>query len=127
MRKILVADDGPDLRSLLLVFLATQGYDPIVCQDGSAAWAHLQGEGADMAVLDINMPKMDGLELCQRIRLDRSLKRLPIIILTAMQDDALQVEGLDVGADDYIVKPFDCSVLLARIKALERRMLGSAP
>jgi DNA-binding response OmpR family regulator len=126
MKKILVAEDEKDLRDMLLVFLATQGYDPIVCQDGAVAWDHLQKEGADMAVLDINMPNMDGLELLQRIRLDQRLRGLPIIMLTVLGDIPDQVEGFETGADDYIGKPFEFPVLLARIKALERRTLGAA-
>jgi DNA-binding response OmpR family regulator len=126
MRKILVAEDEKDLRDMLLVFLATEGYDPVVCQDGMVAWDHLQKEGADMAVLDINMPNMDGLELCQRIRLDNRLKHLPVIMLTVRGDIPDQVEGFETGADDYIGKPFEFPVLLARIKALERRTLRAA-
>jgi DNA-binding response OmpR family regulator len=126
MKKILVAEDEKDLRDMLLVFLATQGYDPIVCQDGAVAWDHLQKEGADMAVLDINMPNMNGLELLQRIRLDQRLRDLPIIMLTVLGDIPDQVEGFETGADDYIGKPFEFPVLLARIKALERRTLGAA-
>jgi DNA-binding response OmpR family regulator len=126
MRKILVAEDEKDLRDMLLVYLATQGYDPIVCPDGAAAWDHLQKEGAGLALLDINMPRMDGLELCRRIRQDHRLKDLPVIMLTIKRDIPDQVEGFEIGADDYIGKPFEFPVLLARIRALERRTLGVA-
>jgi DNA-binding response OmpR family regulator len=126
MRKILVAEDEKDLRDMLLISLATQGYDPIVCQDGAAAWDHLQKEGASLAVLDVNMPRLDGLELCRRIRLNRQLKDLPIIMLTVKRDLPDQVRGFETGADDYIGKPFDFPILLARIRALERRSLGAA-
>ena len=127
MRKILVAEDEKDLRDMLLVFLATHGYDPIACQDGAVAWDHLQEENADMAVLDINMPHMDGLELCRRIRSDLRLKDLPIIMLTVKSGIKDLVNGFKTGADDYIGKPFEFPVLLARIRALERRTIGAAP
>jgi two-component system phosphate regulon response regulator PhoB len=124
MRKILVAEDEQDLRDMLLIFLATRGYDPIVCQDGAAAWDHLQKEGAGLAVLDINMPRMSGLELCQRIRRNHRLKDLPIIMLSVKRDIQDRVKGFETGADDYIGKPFDFPDLLARIRALECRALG---
>ena len=124
MRKILVAEDEPDLRDMLLIFLATQGYDPVVCPDGEAAWDHLQKEEAGMAVLDVNMPRMDGLELCRRIRQSRRLQRLPVIMLSVRGALHDRVEGFATGADDYIGKPYAPPFLLARIRSLERRCVG---
>ena len=83
----------------------------------------LQAEGADMAVLDVNMPEMDGFELLKHIRTDDRFKNMPVLMLTirAFADD--QVQGYETGADDYLTKPFHNDILLARIKVLERRIL----
>jgi DNA-binding response OmpR family regulator len=126
MTKVLVVDDEKDLGDMLVRFLRRHGYRPTYCEDGAEAWRRLQRERFDIVVTDVNMPEMDGLELSQRIRADKELKRLPIIMLTVKNEIPDQVEGYEIGADDYVAKPFDFPVLLARIRALERRVIAAS-
>ncbi|MBI5244561.1 MAG: response regulator [Elusimicrobia bacterium] len=123
MRTVLVADDDAMFRELVTEILKQGGYKAAAAEDGLAAWDLMQKQKVDMAVLDLNMPNMDGLELTRKIRGDARYKNLPILMLTirAMIED--QVAGYDRGADDYLTKPFDNKMLLARIKVLERRIL----
>jgi DNA-binding response OmpR family regulator len=127
MRKVMVVEDEKDLGDMLMRFLRRSGYEPVYCEDGAQAWSLLQkGEPVDIIVTDVNMPEMDGLELSQRVRSHPKLRTLPIIMLTVKTQVPDQIEGYETGADDYIAKPFDFPVLLARIRALERRTLGAA-
>ena len=121
--KVLVADDDDTFRSLVIELLSDAGYEVAAEINGRLAWERLQADGADIAVLDINMPEMDGFELLRRIRTDDRFKDMPALMLTirAFADD--QVHGYDTGADDYLTKPFNTEVFLARIKVLERRIL----
>ena len=125
MRTVLVVDDDEMFRDLVTEILSQGGYRVVRAQDGLAAWNLLQKgeEKVEMAVLDLNMPNMDGLELTRKIRDDARYKDLPILLLTvrAMVED--QVSGYERGADDYLTKPFDSKMLLARVKVLERRIL----
>jgi len=124
MRTILVADDDDIFRELVIEILSTSGYKVLVARDGQEAWELLQGNPADMAVLDLNMPRMDGMELTRHIRSDERFREMPILMLTirAMVED--QLSGYERGADDYLTKPFDQHMLLARLRVLERRILG---
>ena len=127
MRKVMVVEDEKDLGDMLLRFLRRSGYEPTYCPDGKDAWDRLlKGEQVDIIVTDVNMPEMDGLELSQRVRSHPKLRTVPIIMLTVKNEVPDQIEGYETGADDYIAKPFDFPVLLARIRALERRTLGAA-
>lgn len=121
--KVLVADDNDIFRSLVVELLTEAGYEVADEVNGVLAWQRLQAEGADMAVLDINMPEMDGLELLRRIRANDKFKDIPVLMLTirAFTDD--QIQGYETGADDYLTKPFNNSVFLSRVKVLERRIL----
>jgi DNA-binding response OmpR family regulator len=125
MRTVLVVDDDDMFRELVTEILTKGGYRVLRAPDGLAAWNILQkkNEKVDMAVLDLNMPNMDGLELTHKIRDDARYKDMPVLLLTvrALVED--QVSGYDRGADDYLTKPFDSRMLLARIKVLERRIL----
>ena len=123
MKTILVADDDQMFRELVTEVLTQGGYKVLAAQDGLAAWNLLQKKKADMAVLDLNMPNMDGLELTRKLRGDARFKDMPILMLTirAMIED--QVSGYDRGADDYLTKPFENKMLLARMRVLERRIL----
>jgi len=118
-----VADDDEMFRDLVTEILTQGGYRVVRAKDGLAAWELIQKHPADMAVLDLNMPNMDGLELCRKIRDDSKFKDMPILMLTvrALVED--QVSGYERGADDYLTKPFDSKMLLARMKVLERRIL----
>ncbi|HAF95249.1 MAG: hypothetical protein A2X34_03825 [Elusimicrobia bacterium GWC2_51_8] len=122
--KILVADDDNTFRSLVNEILTDAGYKVSAHENGRLAWEHLQAEGADMAVLDINMPEMDGIELLSHIRADDRFKNMPAILLTIRAFTEDQVQGYECGADDYLTKPFSNDVLIARVKVLERRILG---
>jgi DNA-binding response OmpR family regulator len=121
MTKLLLAEDETDLRDMMATFFKSKGYEVAACRDGLAAWQRLQRERPDVAILDVHMPRMSGYELCQRIRLSPGLRSLPVIMLTVMSSVPSQVEGYEAGADDYLPKPFSFPVLLARIRALERR------
>lgn len=124
MRKILLAEDEADLAGLLSEALARAGYEPVVRGTGTGAWSYLRGGGAaDLAVLDVHMPGIDGLELCRRIRAHPRLRELPVLMMTVRGLPDEQVEGYETGADDYLVKPFPEELLLARVRALERRLL----
>ena len=124
MIKVLVTDDDPTFRDMVAEMLRLAGYDILKASDGQEGWEKLQSEGADMAVLDLNMPRMDGLQLTRNIRNDARFSDMPILLLTirALVDD--QISGFERGADDYLTKPFDNKMLLARLKVLERRILG---
>jgi DNA-binding response OmpR family regulator len=123
MKTILVADDDAMFRELVTEILRQGGYRVLAVEDGQAAWELMQKQAVDLAVLDLNMPRMDGLELTRTVRKDARYKDLPILMLTirALVDD--QVAGYDRGADDYLTKPFDNQMLLARVRVLERRIL----
>lgn len=121
--KVLVADDDKTFRSLVVEILTEAGYEVSSEENGLLAWNNLQANGADLAVLDVNMPEMDGFQLLRNIRSDERFKDMPVLMLTirAFADD--QVQGYETGADDYLTKPFNSDILLARVKVLERRIL----
>jgi two-component system KDP operon response regulator KdpE len=118
--KILVVDDDPLILDALTVGLALQWQDATVlpAEDGEAGLAAFYEHAPDVVVLDVNMPKKNGFEVLQEIR---RISDVPVIMLTARGEEAAQVRGLELGADDYIVKPFSHLVLLARIRAVLRR------
>ncbi|OGR81594.1 MAG: hypothetical protein A2X32_03475 [Elusimicrobia bacterium GWC2_64_44] len=118
--KILIADDDDDLRDLVEMVLGSAGYTVLANNNGKRAWETLQKEGADMAVLDINMPEMDGLELLDLIRNDDRYKEMPVMLLTARKGMDERAKGLERGADDYLTKPFDNDELIRRVKLLEQ-------
>jgi two-component system response regulator MprA len=118
--KILVVDDERAVRDALRRALELQGYEVDLAADGAEALARLEADGhPDAVVLDILMPGIDGLEVCRRIR--RGGDAVPVLMLTARDAVGDRVEGLDAGADDYLVKPFALEELLARVRALIRR------
>jgi len=121
---ILVVDDDRDIRELLARFLVKHGLKVSVARDGAEMLRLLDGHPVDLVVLDLMMPGEDGLALTRRLRGQGSA--LPIIMLTAMGEDADRIVGLEVGADDYLPKPFNPRELLARIKAVLRRAGGPA-
>ena len=124
MRTVLVADDEKSVRDVVSRMLERGGYRVLLAQDGEQAWDLLQGQGVDLAVLDINMPRLDGWELMKRIRSDARLQAMPVLMLTVRDDVDDQVAGYELGGDDYLTKPFDSDLLLARVRILERRVLG---
>jgi two-component system OmpR family response regulator len=115
---ILVVDDDLEIRELLAHFLREHGYRVTLAEDGKALFQALEVELPDLVVLDLMLPGEDGLSLCRRLSSDHSL---PIIMLTAVAEDADRIVGLEMGADDYLTKPFNPRELLARIRAVLRR------
>lgn len=122
--KVLVVDDDRALREALRRALSLGGYDVRLAEGGQQGLSQLALEAPDAVVLDIGMPDIDGLEVCRRVR--EAGNRLPILMLTARDAVADRIDGLDAGADDYLVKPFDVGELKARLRALMRRTAGDA-
>ena len=117
--KILVVDDDRGLRDVLRRSLVLSGYDVELAESGSDALAQLSSKDPDAVILDIGLPDIDGLEVCRLLR--REANRVPVLMLTARDAVSDRIEGLDAGADDYLVKPFDVDELKARMRALLRR------
>jgi DNA-binding response OmpR family regulator len=115
---ILIADDEPSIIEVLQYNLEKAGYEVVAAADGLEALRAAFRQTPDLAVLDITMPGMDGLELCGRLRLE---KNIPVILLTARDSEIDKIVGLEIGADDYVTKPFSPRELLARVKAVLRR------
>jgi two-component system KDP operon response regulator KdpE len=118
--KVLVVDDEPPIRRLLRMGLGTQGYQTIDAPNAKTA-LDLLGETPDLVILDLGLPDMQGLELLRQIRMQR--EDLPIVVLSSRGDEAAKVEALDLGADDYVTKPFGMDELLARMRAALRHQL----
>jgi DNA-binding response OmpR family regulator len=118
---VLVAEDDEDIRELVVFRLEQAGYTVIAAKDGEEAFSMAQETKPDLAVLDVMMPRLDGIELTRRIRADATLSRLPVILLTASVQEAAVARGFEAGADDYIRKPFSPPELLARIEAVLAR------
>ena len=121
--RILVVEDEMDMNRLLVKTLKREGYSVDGCFDGEEAWLHLMGAEYDAVVLDVMMPKKDGYTLIQELR--DTGKDIPVLFLTAKDSIADRVKGLDLGADDYLIKPFDFDELLARIRAMTRKHVGN--
>jgi len=118
MSKILVVDDDPHIRELVRVFLEREGFDVLEAADGVEALAKLESVKADMVILDVMMPNMDGWELCRRLRQSVDL---PLLMITAKGETSQKIKGFQLGTDDYLVKPFEPVELVARVKALLKR------
>ena len=116
--RVLIVDDDPDFLQLIEFDLKKKGYDTVRANDGEEGLAKATAEKPDLIILDLMMPKMDGLEVCREIRKEN---QVPIIMLTARGEESDVVAGLEVGADDYLTKPFSLRVLAARVKANLRR------
>jgi phosphate regulon transcriptional regulator PhoB len=119
--KVLVIDDEKDIVSLLRYHLEKSGFQCLEGMDGSAALRLVREHHPDLLILDLMLPGMDGLEICRQLRQDVSTARLPILMLTAKAEEVDRVVGLEVGADDYVVKPFSPRELVARVRAILRR------
>jgi DNA-binding response OmpR family regulator len=118
--RILVADDNETNRDILATRLAANGYEVLHAGDGEEALAVTRAQRPDLILLDIMMPKLDGIEVCKRLKADAALPFTPVILVTAKVESGDMVEGLDAGADEYVTKPVDQKVLVARVKALLR-------
>ena len=115
---ILAADDDPQLLRLITRNLQLEGYDVLAASDGQQALELIENNAPDLVLLDVMMPRMDGFTVCYRVR---EFSSVPIIIITARGQDQDKVRGLDLGADDYLTKPFSVDELLARVRAVIRR------
>ncbi len=118
---ILVIEDDREIRDLLVHYLRKEGFRPSVAPDGESGLARARADKPDLILLDILLPEMDGLELLRRIRADREIAATPVVMLTAKGDETDRVVGLELGADDYIAKPFSPREVVARIRAVIRR------
>jgi DNA-binding response OmpR family regulator len=119
--RILVAEDDRDIAELISHFLKKSGWSPHVAGAGDEALAYARRHPLDVIVLDLMLPGMDGLEVCRALRADRSTAAVPIIMLTARAEEQDRIRGLELGADDYLAKPFSPNELVARIRAVTRR------
>ncbi len=115
---ILIAEDDADIIEVLKLYLENQGYRILSAEDGAAAYRLIEKEKVDLGIFDIMMPKMNGFELIRKVR---EKYNLPIIVLSAKKEDSDKILGLDLGADDYLVKPFNPLEVVARVKAAFRR------
>lgn len=121
MKKILVVDDEADIVELVEYNLKKEGFETDSAYDGEAALQKIRSGSYDLVVLDLMLPGVQGLEICKMIRNTKELANLPVIMLTAKSEEVDRIVGLEMGADDYVVKPFSPRELVARIKALLRR------
>lgn len=121
MALILIVDDEQDLAELVDFNLRAAGLETAVAHTGEAAWALAQKRRPDLVLLDLMLPDVSGRELCRRMRADTTLKEVPVVMLTARGDETDRVSGFEVGADDYVVKPFSVQELVLRLKAILRR------
>lgn len=126
-KKILVVDDDPDILTLLGYNLEKEGFRVSLCETGDEALKRVQTEKPDLLVLDIMLPGTDGREICRILKGNPESRHLPVLMLTAKGEETDIVVGLELGADDYLTKPFSPKVLVAHVKALLRRAEAGAP
>ena len=119
--RVLIVEDEPDIRELVVHHLKREGYQVSAASSGEEALRQVHAAPPDLVILDLMMPAMDGLEVCRRLRQDPATTSLPIVMLTAKGEEVDRVLGLEIGADDYVVKPFSPKELLARVRAVLRR------
>ena len=115
---VLIADDEAQIREILRIYFEKEGFKVVEAADGAAAIIQVQAAKPDIVILDIMMPVLDGLEVCRQVR---KISDIPIIMLTAKDEDDDRILGLEIGADDYITKPFNTREVVARVKAVLRR------
>ncbi|HEU4633762.1 MAG TPA: response regulator transcription factor [Flavisolibacter sp.] len=121
-RKVLIADDEPDILEILKYNLEKEGYEVITAKDGNEAIDKAQLTAPELIVLDMMMPKKNGMEVCELLRAQAAFKDTLIMFLTALSDEATQLKGFSTGADDYITKPVSPNVFVSKVNALFRRM-----
>jgi two-component system alkaline phosphatase synthesis response regulator PhoP len=123
-KKILVVDDEPQIVKVLKAYLEQSGFQVVTAADGKAALVSFQREKPDFMILDLNLPGMDGLDVCRAVRRDSNI---PILMLTARVEEADKLVGLELGADDYVVKPFSPREVVARVRTIFRRSSADVP
>ncbi len=124
-RSILVVEDDRDIADLVALHLGDAGFEVTVVGNGREGFRQARGGGFDLVVLDLMLPGLEGLEVCRRLRAES--RQVPILILTARSDEVDRVVGLEIGADDYLTKPFSVRELVARVRAVLRRVDAGAP
>ncbi len=124
---ILIVDDDPEIRRLLVDYLARNGFEAIAARDGREMWQALERHVIDLIVLDLMLPDTDGLTLCRDLRAKAGVADIPVLMLTARGEETDRIVGIEMGADDYLVKPFNPRELLARIKTILRRTRALPP
>ena len=122
--KILIADDNKQITSILSQYAEKEGYEVETAEDGQEVLDKFDDESINLILLDVMMPKIDGFEVCRLIR-EKSM--VPIIMITARSEDFEKIMGLDIGADDYVIKPFSPSEVMARVRAILRRLAQDSP
>jgi DNA-binding response OmpR family regulator len=127
LSQILVVEDDPDIAELLGHYLEKAGHQVTRMTSGTMVMPHLRSAGADLVILDLMLPGMDGLLVCQAMRSDSSTADVPVIMLTARGEEADRIAGLELGADDYVTKPFSPKELVARVAARLRRTPAGRP
>ncbi len=127
VQRILVVDDDKQIVRLLRTYLEESGYRALVAYDGESALHIIRRERPDLVLLDLMLPNRDGWEVTRLVRQDDSLQGLPLIMLTARADDQEKIVGLELGADDYVTKPFNPREVVARVRAVLRRAQGESP
>ena len=121
-KRILIIEDEKDIRELLQLYLKREGYDVHIAKDGETGLRKASQERFDLVLLDLMLPQLDGLEICRNLRSRPPTADLPIIMITAKAEEADRIVGLEMGADDYITKPFSPREVMARVKAIFRRL-----
>jgi phosphate regulon transcriptional regulator PhoB len=124
---VLVVEDEPDIRTLVVHHLTRDGFRCRTAATGPEALAAVRKTPPDLVILDLMLPELNGIEVCRRLRGDAATAAVPIIMLTARADEVDRVVGLEMGADDYVVKPFSPKELVARVRAVLRRVRGGEP
>ncbi len=126
MKKILIADDNRQITTILSGYAKKEGFEPVIALDGKEALDKFIQYEAEivMVLLDVMMPEIDGFEVCRQLRKD---SMVPIIMITARGEDYDKIMGLDIGADDYVIKPFSAPEVMARVRAVLRRLGGQEP
>ena len=122
MRRALVVEDDPDIVELVALYLGKEGFEVESIGDGRAALQKIRANPFDLVILDLQLPGIDGLTLCAEVRRTGAARHVPVVMLTARGDETDRIVGLEMGADDYVVKPFSPKELVARVRALFRRV-----
>ena len=122
MRRALVVEDDPDIVELVALYLGKEGFEVESIGDGRAALQKIRATPFDLVILDLQLPGIDGLTLCAEVRRTGAARHVPVVMLTARGDETDRIVGLEMGADDYVVKPFSPKELVARVRALFRRV-----
>jgi two-component system, OmpR family, alkaline phosphatase synthesis response regulator PhoP len=121
MRRVLVVEDDPDIVELLGHYLRREQFQVDAVTDGQTALERVRSQHYDLVLLDLQLPQLEGLAVCRELRGDARARELPIIMITARGDETDRIVGLEMGADDYVVKPFSPKELMARVRAVLRR------